>query len=457
MSDLRTFLDAVREHLPREIVDVRRSVSPRYETTAILTRLEAAHRSPILVFHDVAGSRHAVVSNVCGSMRRLALALDCPVADLSRRYAEGCRRLVEPAVVTGAPVQEQVRRGAEVDLGGLPQMVYHENDATRPYITAAIVVARDPESRKANLSYHRLMITGRATTGIFIAPGKHLDAIHRKYAAAGADMPIAVFIGAHPAWSLGALYTGPAGVEEYGVIGGLQGAPLEVTECVSKEGLFVPARAEIVLEGSVAARERTDEGPFGEFTGYSTGTMHTPVFHVDAITMRGDALYQDITGGHTEHLTLPLLGIEHDLLEAARSVVPGVTQAKALVPLTAVVAIAKTDDGQPRRLIEALIDRDVYNKHVIVVDDGVNLSDPRHVLRAMALHVQADRDVFIYPGKKGTPLDPSAHDDGRTAKMGIDATAPLVAARAVRHNAVPQALLDAIDLSEILDGPIPRA
>ena len=450
MSDLRSFLEVVREQLPEQIVDVRRPVSPTHETTAIVTRFEQSYRSPVLFFHEVTGSAYPVVTNVCGSMRRLALAMDCPMTELRKRYAEGCSRPIRPTVVTSASVQERVFRADDVDLGVLPQLIYHENDAELPYITAAIVAARDPESGRTNLSYHRLMITGRNTTGIYIAVGKHLDAIHRKYEASGHDMPIAAFIGAHPIWSLGAVFTGPAEVEEYDIIGGLQGRPIELVQCVSQDALCVPAHAEIVLEGRVVVKQRITEGPFGEFTGFSTGTMQTPVFHVDAMTTRNDPIFQDIASGHTEHLILPVLGMEHHLLEVARAAVPGVTDVRIPVPLMAAVSIDKTDDDQPRRVIEALMECDIYTKQVVVVDAGTDLADPRQILTAMALQVQADRSVFVFADQKGTPLDPSCPADGRTAKMGIDATTSAKATRMIRRNAVAQDLLETIDLSEFL-------
>ena len=66
--DLRSFLDAVRAQLPKEILDVRRPVEPRFETTAILTKLQERYRSPILCFHSVTGCSLQVITNVCGSM-----------------------------------------------------------------------------------------------------------------------------------------------------------------------------------------------------------------------------------------------------------------------------------------------------------------------------------------------------------------------------------------------------
>src|SRR3984893_4633921 len=276
MQDLRTFLDLIRRERPHDVVDIGRTVNPRHETTAILTKLEQSSRSPILLFRSVAGSPFPVVTNVCGSIGRLALALGCTVGGLSRVYAARCAQPVKPEVKSEAAVQERVLTGKEVDLESFPHFVYHEDDASQAYITAAIVVARDPETGKSNLSFHRLMIIDRTTTAIFMARGKHLEKIYRKYEDSGEAMPIAAFLGVHPACSLGALYTGSADTEEYDIIGGLQQSPLALVNCVTNS-LRVPAEAEFVLEGHVPPRARVNEGPFGEFTGYSTGSMSCPI------------------------------------------------------------------------------------------------------------------------------------------------------------------------------------
>lgn len=447
--DLRGFLDQVRRERPSDIVEVERVVDPRYETAAILTKFEEKRRSPVLVFRRVAGSPFPLVTNLCGSTGRLALALGCRTPDTYVRYEERCKTPRAPVVVHDAPVHENVRRGADVDLSTLPQLIYHEGDADRPYITAAIVVAQDPETRVSNLSYHRLMIQDRNSTGIFMERGKHLDGIYQKYVGKNEAMPVAVFIGAHPVWSLGALYSGSADVDEYDMIGGLLGSPLEVTSCLIHPELRVPARAEFVLEGHVPPEERIDEGPFGEFTGYGSGRVKTPVIHVEALTHRNKAIFQDIVSGRMEHLILPLPAIQQRILADARRVAPNVTAVSLAAPLTAVVALEKTDDDQPKRLIDAFVRGDIYSKHVVVVDADVDVNDLRQVMTAVALQVQADRHVHIFGNEAGTPLDPSvASEDGRTAKMGIDATRPLKPLRPITKNRVPQSVLDAVDLSE---------
>lgn len=448
--DLREFVDEVRKARPSDVLEVTHEVDPQHETAAILVKLEERQRSPILVFRSVRGCSFPLVSNVCGSLGRLALALGCGIKDVGARYAAAAERPIAPVVVDDAPVHEVVRRGAEVDLRMFPALRYHADDAAEPYLTAAIVVARDPDDGVINLSYHRMMIASPTTTGIYIEPGRHLDGIFAKYLARGQDMPIAVFIGAHPAWSLGALYAGAPDVDEYDIIGGLLGHPLALTRCITWPDLVVPARAEFVLEARVSARERLREGPFGEFTGYGTGVTDSPVVHVEAITHRRDPWVQDVVSGHIEHLMLSVPALELRCLQAARKVAPGVAKVSLLAPLTAVISLRKHDDDEPWRIIEALC-RDIYAKQVIVVDDDVDPADLPRVLGALALQQQPDRAVRVFTDLQGTPLDPSCDDPrGRTSKLGIDATRPLARTRAVTRNRIPPEVLDRIDIAALL-------
>lgn len=450
MNDLRSFLYKVRSERPRDLLEVHRTVSPRYQTAAIVTKLEQSFRYPIVLFHDVAGCRFPVITNVCGSMPRLALALGCPIGQLAQTYADRCSHPVPPQLCADAPAQERVITKDEIDLHALPQLVYHENDSPHPYITAAIVVARDPETGRSNLSYHRLMVLNRNSTAIFMARGKHLDQIYSKYERAGQGMPVAAFLGVHPVCSLGAVFTGAAEMDEYDVIGGLQQLPLAVAQCITNT-LQVPAHAEFVLEGVIPPRARIAEGPFGEFTGFSTGTACCPTFKVQAITSRAEPIFQDIVSGNMEHLLLPVLGMEHHLLQLARSVVPSVVSVRMTQPLTAYVSLHKTDDAQPARVIRALVESEIYVKQVVVVDAEVDAGDLRQVATAVALHVRPDRDIYIHPAMPGSELDPASEsNDGASAKFGIDATQRLHSATRVRKNRVPQQLLDSVNLSDLL-------
>src|SRR5215467_10732850 len=145
-QDLRSYLDLVKRKKPDELLIVSRPIDPAYEITAAVVKLEKeGRRRPVMVFENVAGTRFPVLTNLHASRSRLALAMGCPPEDMLRTYLRAMDRPVPPRVVATGPVKEVVRRGADVDLYALPQIVHHEGDAGA-YITAAISFAKDPAS-----------------------------------------------------------------------------------------------------------------------------------------------------------------------------------------------------------------------------------------------------------------------------------------------------------------------
>jgi 2,5-furandicarboxylate decarboxylase 1 len=381
----------------------------------------------------------------------VARALGIPQKGLEKRVLAALSNPIAPIEVERASVQEVVSEGESVDLGKLPAMVYHETDGA-PYITAGIVLAKDPDTGVYNLSYNRLMVRGKDRLGVFMTVGKHLNAMYAKMEARGRPMEVAVSIGNHPAWAVGALAIGPYVEDELGVIGGLKGTPLEMVRCLSVD-LRVPAGAEIVLEGVVEPFQREEEGPFGEFTGYSMAAARNPVLKVRAITHRRDPIYQDICGGqHREHLTMATIPMEANYFRAVQAAVPEVQRVRMAAPFTLVIAIRKRYEGQARTAMLAAFAADLYLKHCIVVDHDVDVADLQRVFWAMATRVQAGRDVFIVPGARGSSLDPSADPLGVVDKMGIDATAKPDLARFATRNRVPEEVMNRIDLRDYIPG-----
>src|SRR3990172_5993122 len=248
-EDFRSFLQEMEETREGGFFRVTREVDTCYEVSAIITKLEQARQIPLLLFEKVKGHEMPVVVNCYADRGRGARGLGVSKRDLSRRVVEAYGHPIRPVEVSGAPVQEVVRQGAEIDLRFLPAMTYHNTDAA-PYITAGIVLARDPDSGGYNVSYNRLMVKGKDRLGIFMTVGKHLSSIFHKMQGRRQPLEVAVSIGNHPAWAIGALAIGPYGEDELGIIGGLKGSPLEMVRCKTV-ALSVPAGAEIVLEGEI--------------------------------------------------------------------------------------------------------------------------------------------------------------------------------------------------------------
>jgi len=436
-QDLRSYLDSIKRTRAADFQIVSRPVDPSYEITGLVAKLEKeGRRRPVLLFENVRGTKFPVLTNLHASRGRLATAINAAPDQMLPTYLRAMERPVAPRVVATGPVKEVVRRGGDVDLTTLPQIVHHERDAG-PYVTAAISFAKDPSSETWNCAYNRLMIQGRDRTSIHLTLGKHLWEFHRIAEARGEPLPVAFAIGVHPAIALGALAIGSIDEDERAIMGALLGEPLELVKCETSD-VLVPAHAEMILEGEILPTARVAEGPFGEFTGYSLGERQREVVRYTAITHRRDAMFQDITVAHLDHMLLSTIPMEANLYRAVRAMVPSVKAVRVPGPFTCYVAIEQRLPGQAKNAMMAVFGADLYMKRVVVVDHDVDVFDDRQVNWALATRCQPDRDITIITHARGSDLDPSTREDGYTAKWGVDATAkPSVAAFTPRHRVPP--------------------
>ncbi|HXV83238.1 MAG TPA: UbiD family decarboxylase [Candidatus Binatia bacterium] len=448
VTDLRGFIEKVRQETPEDVLTISREVDPRFEITALVVKLEQERRFPILVFEKVKGTKFQVVTNVHASRRRLAAAIGSEPRSAVASYLKRIQRPISPKEVGTGPVKEVILQSDQVDVSALPQIVHHEGDAG-PYLTAAVTLARDPLSGRLNCSFNRLMFLDKNHTSIHLTLAKHLWEFYTNAEKMKQPLELAVILGAHPAWSLGALNIGSIDEEEFYLMGSLADEPMEVVRAETMD-LLVPARAEMILEGEILPFERVDEGPFGEFTGYSLGSRKREIFHVKAITHRKDAFVHDIAVGHLDHLLLSTIPMEANLFRAVRAMVPSVKAVRIPAPFTVYVSIEKKTEGQGKNAILAVLGADLYMKHVIVVDHDIDIFNDQRVQWAVGTRCQADRDVLIVSNAGGSDLDPSDSNDGVTAKMGIDATAkPRLDSFTPKHR-VPQEVLERLDLKDFI-------
>jgi 2,5-furandicarboxylate decarboxylase 1 len=426
-KDLRGFIADLEQKSPGDVARVTKLVSPRYEMSALLTHLEKRKRFPLLYFEGVEGGRAPVVINAMASRRLMALAMDTKPEELARSFAERQARPVPPVEVSDGPVQEVVKVGEEVDMAELPLLTHYDVNAA-PYITAGIVVAQDPDTGVRNTSYNRLMQAGKRELRIFMAIGRHLWTLHNKMERRNQPLPVAVVIGVHPLFSLGAQAFTPADEDEYAVIGAMMDEPLRVVRAKTVP-LLVPADAEVVIEGTMLPNVRREEGPFGEFTGHAVEKDERQVIEVTAVTHRKNFIFQDVHAGYTEHKLMGAVPREAALLKAVRGAVPTVKD--VCMPVSgnsrfhAYISIAKRAPAQAKNAICAAFASDMLLKHVVVVDDDIDVFDEEAVLWAISNRFQADRDLVVIANAQGSELDPTAGPGGVNAKMGLDATKPL--------------------------------
>ena len=390
--------------------------------------------NPKAVLFRAAGPERAhVVGGVMGSRLRLAMALGTDDAGFPALLRERVAHPIAPVIVRGseAPVQEIVVTGNDSNLCTLPVHLQHALDGA-PYISAGIDFARDPATGWTNIGCRRIMLRGKREAGIDLNAPSDLRALYMAAVAKGENLPVAYAVGSHPADFLAALAVTPA-MDELAVIGGVRGAALPVVKCVSND-VYVPADAEIVLEGYLDARGLVEpEGPYGEYVGYYGLLKRNPVFHLTAITRRHDALFETVTIGgrligRTDTAQLGAAKTEaavwSALQNAVREPVAVCCTGSSGGMYNVRMSLRQRVPGEARNAIAAVFASTADVKHVFVVDDDVDVFSDEQIDWALATRFQADRDLVVADGFRCVPLDPSL--DGRRigAKAGFDCTKP---------------------------------
>ena len=426
-QDLRSFVDEYARRFSDGVLRVAEPVSLDFDVQAIALELERRRRFPIVIYENVRGHSMPIVSNVMASRRGFAFALGVEETQLPAEYSRRLLQYVKPEVIPEPPFRHTILRGGDIDLRRLPIPTYYPGDGGA-YITAAMTVAKHPESGVETEGYHRFQVKGPDVMGVSLHSRRRMFEYQRLAEAHDRNLECAVVLGLHPLVGMGSLAYPPPEVSKFQVVGGLFGAPMQVAPCETID-LMVPAWGEIVIEGEILAGVREKEGPFGEFTGYFSRRSTEHVFRVKAICQRERPWYQSIASGRAPDHILPLALLrEAEIANALARAVPNV---KAVhVPtsggsaFTAYVSMKQTRPGEARHAMTIVLGVDHYLKFVVVVDEDIDVFDESDMLWAVATRVQADRDVVTIPRSLGAILDPSASEDGLTAKMGIDATRP---------------------------------
>ncbi len=412
---LRTFLEKAKSE--GQLVTISEEINPYLETARVMNELEGR----LLLFERVKGSQYPVIAGVCASRENFALGLGIEERELLFTLVKALDNPVPPALVERAPCQEVV--GDEIDLSRLPILTHLSGDGGA-YVTAGVAVIKDADYGR-NASYHRLMRIGPREFVARLIEGR---GTHTAWEKSQGDLEIAICIGNSIPVLLAAAMSPPKGVDELSIANTL--APTPLVKCLTVD-LEVPAEAEMILEGRVTHR-LVPEGPFPDLTGTMDAIIRQqPVIEIDCITRRRDAIYQALLPGGREHRLLMGLPREPTIYAEVSKVcrcmdvfiTPG-----GCSWLHAVVQIEKRNPLDGGRAIEAAFRGHSSLKHVVVVDEDVDIRDPAQVEWAIATRFQAGHDLYVFADQPGSSLDPSARhiagERSRTSKMGLDATIP---------------------------------
>jgi len=402
-----------------QLLVISDEVDPVHEISAVLSLVDA---QAAVRLDRIRGYDMPVFGNVLSGLDRVALALGVDKNEIQEKLLSSIASPVPPVFVEEAPVQQEMFEDAI--LSRLPVPTFFAKE-TGPYITAGLIVARDPETGLGNASYARIKVLGPNEAMIGIAPNHHLAVMARKAGAKGGALPFAVVLGAHPAIQLAACFYLGLGDDEMHCAGSLLGEPVRLARCKTID-LAVPAEAEIVLEGHIHINEPIIEGLVSEYHGmyedYGAGARAS----FQCMTRRSDAMLQVIEPGyHMEHLYLGAVPIAASLKAVIRRSVLNVGEVAVTMSGSGrnnvVVQIDTPRPGQARRIMAICWGAVSIVKNITIVDSDVDPWDLAAVELAKMTRMRSDRDILIVTDLPADRSEPQ-ESGGVVAKVGYDAT-----------------------------------
>jgi 2,5-furandicarboxylate decarboxylase 1 len=400
---------------------VKRPVDSRFEIASVLLLRE---RGPAQLFERVGNHAMPVVGNLLNSRERIARGLGIARDDLHEFCLSALRNPIPPMMTEWGPVQEVVHRTG-IDLAGLiPVPTWFEREGA-PYITAGVIVAKDPQTGGRNVSIARLRLEGGSRLMAGIARNHHLYRLAEKAQALDRPLEIAVAIGNHAAVLLGSQMYVDLGDDEFAIAGGLMREPVRLLKCKTVD-LEVPAEAEIVLEGVLRPDQRIEEGPVSEFPGFYVSYGPGIGVDVTCVTTRADAIYQAVLPGFAaEHCLLGAVAIEAVVSHALRRVIPAVRRVLVtdggMGRLHAIVTMHRPRLGEGKRAVLLAMGQVNLLKLVIVVEADVDPEDWRQIEWSLAARFRGHEDLIVLPGVKADRCDP-VHEEEMVTKIGMVAT-----------------------------------
>lgn len=320
-----------------------------------------------------------------------------------------------------------------------------------PYITLGMCYATHPDTGRSDVTIHRLCIQGRDELSIFLQPGsRHIGAMADRAEELGRPLPISVSIGVDPAIEVCSCFeppTTPLGYGELAIAGALRGEPVQLCRCVSVDERAI-ARAEFVIEGELVPGVRVQEDQnsgtgyaMPEFPGYNgVASSECRLLKVKALTHRKDPILQTCIGPSEEHVNMAGIPTEASILGMLERAMPGrvlnvCAHRSGGGKYMAVLQVCKkspTDEGRQRQAALLAFSAFPELKHVILVDEDVDIFDTDDVLWALNTRYQGNLDTVFIPGVRCHPLDPTAGpeyspgiaDRGVSCKTIFDCTVP---------------------------------
>lgn len=443
IKDLRDFIAVLRRN--GELIEIDAEVDPYLEIAEIHRRV-IGMAGPALLFTKVKGSRFPVVTNLFGSNRRLELAfgrrpLDY-VADLVKAAEEltptmkklwsmkgliGRTAKIGTKTVRGGPILDECL--VPPRLTELPMLTSWQSDGGA-FVTLPLVYTEHPGGRGHNLGMYRIQRYDDATTGIHWQIHKGGGFHYHEAEKRNERLPLSLFIGGPPALMLAAIAPLPENIPELMIASLLMGGKFPLVKD-PLGGHKLPAFAEFTAKGYVPPRERRPEGPFGDHYGYNSLKHDYPVFHVERLYHRRDAIYPATVVGRPRQEDFFIGDFLQDLLSPLFPLVmSGVKQLKTFGETGFhCLAAARVTNRYPREAFASGLrilgeGQLSLSKFLIVTDGAIDISDFRKLWVHVLERIDWQSDLYVFANVSQDTLDytgPAVNKGSKGLMMGLGA------------------------------------
>ncbi|MCM8710310.1 UbiD family decarboxylase [Clostridium sp. SYSU_GA19001] len=460
--DLRSAIELLKS-IPGQLIETDEPVEPLAELSGVYRHIGAGgtvmrptSKGPAMIFNNVKGHEDArVLIGLLASRERVGLLLDEKPERLGFLLNEAVKNPIQPVTVSKekALCQEVVHYADEpgFDVRKLVPAPTNTEEDAGPYITMGMCYASDIETGESDVTIHRLCLQGKDEISMFFTPGaRHLGVFREKAEKLGKPLPISISIGVDPAIEIASCFeppTTPLGFNELSIAGAIRKQPVELTPCLTINEKAI-ANAEYVIEGEllpgvyVKEDKNTNTGKaMPEFPGYTgEANQRVPVIKVKAVTHRRNPIMQTVIGPSEEHVSMAGIPTEASILQMVEKAMPGrllnvYAHSSGGGKYMAVLQFKKSqpsDEGRQRQAAILAFAAFPELKHVILVDEDVDIFDSDDVLWALNTRYQGDVDTVFIPGVRCHPLDPSQspeyspsiRDKGISCKTIFDCTVP---------------------------------
>ena len=411
---MREFLKTLENDFT--IITIDEQISTKYEVSKILK----AHNNEVVIFNNIKESDMGIISGICNTREKIANSISATVPEITSRIIQATENptKIEKIETTG----KSFKTSMKADLTKLPVPTFYKKDGGA-YLTAGVIIAKDPETGVRNASIHRMLVKGRDRLGVRIVP-RNLYTYYKKAEEMDEALEIAIAIGMNPATLLASCTSIPITADELEVANTFHNGKMKLIKCDTVD--IEAPDCEILLEGKIIPHERDSEGPFVDLTDTYDVVRQEPVISIQKMHYKDKPLYHAIMPAGNEHKLLQGLPQEPRIYKAVQNTVPTVKNVVLTEGgccwLHAAISIQKQTPGDGKNVIMAALAAHPSLKHCVVVDEDIDIFNGDDIEYAIATRVKGDEDILIVPGARGSSLDPRATPDGTTTKVGVDAT-----------------------------------